>query len=128
MKFIDSNVFIYAYSQCSYQEVCENIIRSEDLLTNTLVLIETFSMLTKITSLENAQLCVRSILKLGNIKIVSLDSTLLFESMKRLKQYSFTFSDLLHHTTAQLFACESIITFDQDFSSGSIPVELPTKE
>jgi len=38
------------------------------------------------------------------------------------------FIDLFHHTTAELYHCQSIITFDKDFSLGSISVECPTKD
>ncbi len=115
MEFLDANIFIYAFYENENTEKCQEIIKNGGA-TNSLVLTETFNTLQRITTKEKAEKAIRGILKL-NIEIISLDTNLIFESLKRIDQYNLSFSDLIHYTCAFLNNCDSIISYDKNFGN-----------
>ena len=114
-KFIDSNVIIFAFTNSSQKQECRNILTEENLITNTLVLLESYAKITTINSEVYARTTIRSILSLANIKVMDFTNNLLFESVKRSQKYKLKISDLVHFTTALLHNCNEIISYDGHF-------------
>ena len=49
VNLVDSDVIVFAFSDNSKKEACRKIIQTEDVLVNTLILIESFSKILTIT-------------------------------------------------------------------------------
>ena len=115
-KFVDSDVIVFAFSDNPKKEKCRELISNEDIMINTLILVESFSKVATITGdQELAVSMVRSFLKSGNIEIVDFSNNLFFEAVKRIGKYELKISDLVHYTTALLKGCSSIVSYDKDF-------------
>ena len=123
MKFIDSNIIAYAVYPNENQEMCQQSIREGGIL-NTIVLIEAFNIIEHQTNKEHARDVIKSILK-TNITIVNTDINLIFETMKRTEKNKLRFIDLVHYTTALMYNCEAILTYDKDFNNLDISREEP---
>mgnify|MGYP001571331248 CR=1 FL=1 len=116
MRFIDSNVIAYACYANNYQERCQEIIKAGGII-NTVNIIEAFNIIQQETTREHAKKAIRSILK-SHLKIMAVDSNMLFETVKRSLRYpQLKFIDLLHYTTALLYNCSEIISYDRDFNN-----------
>lgn len=116
-KFIDSNVVIFAFTNSNQKQKCRNAILGDNLIANTLVLIEAYAKITTINSETYARNAIRGILSLGNIKVIDLTNNLFFESLKRSQRYNLKISDLVHYTTAILYSCNEIISYDTHFDN-----------
>lgn len=114
-KFVDSNVIIFAFTNSSQKQECRNILTEENLITNTLVLLESYAKITTINSEAYARAAIRNILGLANIKVMDFTNNLFFESVKRSQKYKLKISDLAHFTTALLHNCNEIISYDRNF-------------
>ncbi len=123
MRFIDSNIFAYAFYDNENTEKCQKIIK-EGGLTNTFNLIEAFSVIEKQTNREKAERCIKGILK-SNIEIINVDINLFFESLKRITKYKLSIFDMVHYICAIMNNCDSIISYDKDFDNLEIPREEP---
>ncbi|MBI5393569.1 PIN domain-containing protein [Candidatus Woesearchaeota archaeon] len=124
MKFIDSNVLIYAFTNNSKSEECINIIHNEQCVINTLVLVEVYTKLRVIVNQQYARNVTKSLFKKDNLLIVNLDIFLFFEALKRQQKYNqLEIFDLIHYTTALLYNCSSIVSNDGDFDNLEIPRE-----
>jgi predicted nucleic acid-binding protein len=116
MRFIDSNVIAYAFYENKFQNRCQKILLESNIITNTYTLTEAFNLLEFQTDREIAIKSIRSLLKL-NIEIITVDVNIIFEAIKRAQRINkLRFIDLIHYTTADLYNCESFITFDCDFN------------
>ena len=123
MKFVDANIIAYASYSNDYQDACQTFLRQDNLLTNTIVLVEAFNIIESEVNRETAVAALRSILR-SNIEILSLDLTILFESLKKAdKSNKLKFIDLVHYTTAKIKNCEVILSYDTDFDNLDIPRE-----
>lgn len=127
MKFIDSNILISAFTNGNNTDVCINVLKKEpQLITNNLVLIETYAKLGTIIDTQYAQKTLRNLLQKENLTILSINNLLLFESIKRQRKYStLKIHDLIHYTTALLNNCTAIISYDKDFDNLEIKREEP---
>ncbi len=114
-KFIDSNVIIFAFTNSNQKQKCRNILAQENLVTNTLVLLESYAKIATINSEAYARQVIRNILSLANIRVIDFTSNLFFEAVKRNQKYKLKISDLVHYTTALLNNCTSLISYDKDF-------------
>ncbi len=115
MRFIDANIIAYASYNNEHQNHCQEILRNENNVTDTLVLAEAFNIIELQVNREAATMTVRSILRSG-IEVVNIDVNAIFEALKKAGQYrKLKFIDLLHYTVASLKSCESIISYDKDF-------------
>tara|TARA_Y100000310_G_scaffold211458_1_gene212180 strand:- start:98 stop:469 length:372 start_codon:yes stop_codon:yes gene_type:complete len=123
MRFIDSNVLIYAFYDNEYTEKCQNIIRKGGLV-DTFNLIEAFFIIEKQTSKEKAIESIKGLLK-SNIHIIDVDVSLLFEAVKRSKKVNLTIFDCIHYVAAKLNDCNEIISYDKDFDNLDIPRKEP---
>lgn len=116
-KFIDSNVVIFAFTNNNYKQQCRKILNEEDLIVNTLVLMESYAKIATINSESYAKDVIRSLLSLGNINVLDFSNNLFFESLKRSQKYNLKISDLVHFTTALLNSCSEIISYDKHFDN-----------
>ena len=113
-KFIDSNVIVYAFTSNRLKPDCEKAIMQENLVTNILVLLESYAKIATINkSREYAKRVVRTLLNLENLKVFDLDRNLFFEAIKRNEKLDLKISDLIHYTTALLNNCGEIISYDK---------------
>ncbi len=116
MKFIDANIIAYASYINERQNNCQNILRGENNVTDTLVLAEAFNIIELQINREAAVLAIKSILR--SMEIVALDVNVLFEALKKAEQYKqLNFLDLVHLTVASLKNCGRIISYDKDFDN-----------
>lgn len=114
-RFVDSNVIIYAFTNSNQKQECRNILTQENLIINTLVLLESYAKISTINSEVYARVVARNILSLANIRVVDFTNNLFFESIKRNQKYKLKISDLVHYTTALLHNCSEIISYDAHF-------------
>ncbi len=114
-KFIDSNIIIFAFTNSSQKQECRGILTQESLITNTLILLESYAKIATINSESNARDAIRSILSLHNIHVIDFTNNLFFESLKRKHKYSLKISDLVHYVTALVHNCNEIISYDGHF-------------
>ncbi len=122
MKFIDSNILIYAFYENKHQDACQNIIR-EGGITTTLALIEAFNIIEFQANRDTASAAIKGLLK-SNIQIVDVDINIIFEALKRAMQYKkLKFFDLIQYTTASLHNCTAIMSYDSDFDNLEIKRE-----
>ena len=123
-EFLDSNIIVYAFTNNPRKEKCRKAIRERNLVTNSLAVAESIAQISIITDKEQARQAFIVILKSGNLKIIDLDSNLLFESIKRVQKYDLKLFDLIHYTTCILNDCQGILSYDNDFNK----LEIPRKE
>ena len=124
MKFLDTNVLAFAFYKNEYTEECQKAIR-EGGLVDVFNLAEAFFIIEKETrSRENAQKCIRGLLK-SNIQIVDADVNLLFEALKRVNNLKLSIFDSIHYSCALINGCDAIISYDKDFDNLDIPREEP---
>lgn len=126
VKFLDSDVIVFAFTNNPKKEECRKLIYNEDIVVNTLVLLESYSKIATITKrIELAAGMVKEFYRMENIEIVNFDINLLFGAIKRTEKYSLKISDLVHYTTALLKGCYSIISYDKDFNNLELKREEP---
>ncbi len=123
-SFVDSNVIIYAFTKSSNKQQCRDVLYREGLVSNTLVLLESYAKLGTITNQMHATKVIRHLLGLGNLEIADMDNNLFFEAVKRSRESMLKISDLIHHTTALLSGCTEIISYDKHFDD----LEIERKE
>ena len=116
-SFIDSNVIIYAFTNSAQKLKCRNLLTQENLISNTLVLLESYAKIATINSETYAREAIRGILSLGNIQVMDFTNNLFFDSIKRGQKYKLKISDLIHYTTALLYNCNKIISYDKHFDN-----------
>tara|TARA_Y100000310_G_scaffold35990_1_gene33927 strand:- start:93 stop:464 length:372 start_codon:yes stop_codon:yes gene_type:complete len=114
MDFIDSTIIILAFTNNDKKEKCREILRKGGL-TNSLVLIESFHSIERISkNREIAKDAIKAIL--NTLKIVPVDTNLIFEAIRRINKYNLKIFDLVHYVTSLLNNCSTIITYDTDFN------------
>ncbi len=124
MRFLDANIFAYAFYNNGRMESCQKALR-EGGLTDTFALAEAFHIIEAETgSRESAQRAIRGLLKL-NITVIPVDVNLIFETMKGLGKVKLTVFDSIHYACSKLFGCESILTYDKGFDDLDIPRAEP---
>ena len=116
MDFLDTNILVNAFYSNLNKQKCEEILKSKNVIINTLILIEVFHVLSNILSKEKAERCIKSILK-SDIQIIAVDINLIFESLKRIHKYNLNFFDMIHYTTALLNNCSKMVSYDLDFNN-----------
>lgn len=122
MKFLDSNIFAYAFYQNPRQEHCQRLIR-EGGVTDILTLVEAFNIIEAETNRETAMSSVRGLLR-SDLEIVAVDLTVFFEALKQAGRYQkLKFLDLVHYTVAKLKQCPTLVSYDSDFDGLDIPRE-----
>jgi predicted nucleic acid-binding protein len=117
-KFVDSDVIVFAFTNNPKKEACRQIIERENIVINTLIVLESYSKVATIS--KNKQLAidmVKLFYRVDNIEIVDFSNNLFYETVKRIKKYNLKISDLVHYTTALLHGCSSIVSYDSHFNN-----------
>ena len=116
MRFIDSNILAYAFYENQFRERCQEIIKEGGVI-NTVNLVEAYNIIQYEINNEYATRSIRSLLK-SNLKIIDININIIFETLKRTSKYKkLKFIDLLHYTTALLYNCGKIMSYDSDFDN-----------
>lgn len=123
MRFLDSNILAYAFYRNQHTVKCQSAIMGGGII-DTFNLVEAFYIIEKETSREIAQKAIRGILK-SNLHIVDVNVNLVFEALKRAKNYKLSIFDLIHYSCALLNDCSAIISYDKDFDNLEISREEP---
>lgn len=120
MKFLDSNILAYAFYDNEHTAQCQAAIK-EGGVTDTLNLAEACFIIEKETG--NQELAIKSMrgLMKGDITIADVDSTIIFEALKRTQQIKLSIFDTIHYVCALVNNCENIVTYDKDFAAKKIP-------
>jgi len=113
-KFVDSNIIVYAFTKNKLKSNCEKVLYEENLITNVLVLLESYAKIATINkNKEYAKRVIKTLLNMDNLSVIDLDKTSFFEAIKRNEKISLKISDLIHYTTALLNNCNKIISYDK---------------
>ena len=119
MDFVDANVIIKAFTDNAEKEKCRDILQ-EGFVTTTVCLLEAFHGIAVIKRNNlYAAYCIKSLYK-SNGTIVPVDKNILFEAFRRLEKSSLSIFDLVSYSTAVLWNCNSIVSYDKDFDGGDI--------
>ena len=116
-SFVDANVIVYAFTEHPNSGECREVLQKEDLITDTVALLEAYAKVTTISKQAYAEKAAKTLLGLGNLRVFDFDKNLFFEAIKRNKKYKLKISDLVHYTTALINNCEEIISYDKDFDN-----------
>jgi len=114
--FIDSTVIIAAFTPNEKKEACQKII-NEGGVINGLVLIESFDVIERITKNREYSLKVVRSLMSSSLEIAQLTNAFIFEAIKRSNRNSLRIFDMIHYSTALLYNCSGIISYDKHFDN-----------
>jgi len=125
MRFIDTNIFAYAFYDNEHTLVCQDAIRDGGV-TDTFALIEAFLVIEEETgNREVAVKALKGILK-SDITVIDVDLNLFFETLKKIVQSKLSIFDCIHLTCALFNNCTEILSYDKDFDHAGLPRIEPT--
>ena len=119
--YIDSNIFIFAYSEDKENGVvCRKIL---DLIienkitafTSTLTFDEIFNKIMRLKDKQTALIVSDLFLNLNNLKFIEVDLNIVSSSLFLLKKYNLGLRDAIHLACAFSKDLKNIITNDKDF-------------
>jgi len=119
--YIDSNIFIFAYSEDKENGViCRKIL---DLIienkitafTSTLTFDEIFNKIMRLKDKQTALIVSDLFLNLNNLKFIEVDLNIVSSSLSLLKKYNLGPRDAIHLACAFSKDLKNIITNDKDF-------------
>ncbi|MBI2138649.1 PIN domain-containing protein [Candidatus Woesearchaeota archaeon] len=124
MNFIDASIIVKAFTINDEQEYCLNALRGE-FITDALCLIESGNAIAAIKKdRQFSSNCIKSLFK-GRGTIIPVERNLLFEAIKRQSSSELSLFDLIHYTTAVLYACKAILSYDKNFDNQNIKRAIP---
>ncbi|MFW6083468.1 MAG: type II toxin-antitoxin system VapC family toxin [Thermoplasmatota archaeon] len=121
MKYIDSNVLIYGTLDNSEKgEWCRDLLRKiekgeEKGGSSFLTYDEVFWKVNKSTSKEDALEATETILTMPNLRFFEVNSEIIWESHRIIKERGFDPRDAIHASTAIVHGIFTIVTKDSDF-------------
>lgn len=121
MKYIDSNVLIYATLDDNEKgEWCRDLLRKiergeEKGGTSYLTYDDVFWKVNKGTSKKNALEATETILTMPNLRFFEVDSEIIWRSHKIIKEKGFDPRDAIHASTALIHGIYTIVSEDSDF-------------
>ena len=119
--YIDSNIFIFAYSEDKENGViCRKIL---DLIienkitafTSTLTFDEIFNKIMRLKDKQTALIVSDLFLNLNNLKFIEVDLNIVSSSLFLLKKYNLGLRDAIHLACAFSKDLKNIITNDKEF-------------
>ncbi len=120
--FMDTDIFVNAFvdldesKKRNSRRLLEEVSKgSINLVTDFLVLVESFYTIEKFKNATIAVKVLRELLSLGSLEIIPINHTIYFESLKRAEKYKLKFNDLVHYTVALLNNVSEIYSYDKDF-------------
>lgn len=121
--FIDANVLVNGLVELDLaknkasRELLDRVEQgSVNLITDFLVLAETFYVLEKYKGAATATEMMRKLLTLNALEVVAVDSFTFFEALKRAAKYRLKINDMIHYTIALLKGASGIYSYDKDFN------------
>ena len=121
--FTDTDVFVNAFVSLDLERnrASRNLLTQLEkgevnLLTDFLVVTETYYIIEKYKSNDIAIEVVKKLLTFNNLEIIPIDSYTFFEALKRVKKYKLKINDLIHYTIALLSNVSSFYSYDADFN------------
>src|SRR3989338_3013475 len=121
--FTDTDVFVNAFVDLDKSRKRNSRLLLEqassgsvELVTDFLVLTETFYVIEKYKNTTIAIKVLKELLSLGNLEIVPINHTTYFESLKRVEKYKLKFNDMVHYTVALLNNVSGIYSYDKHFN------------
>ena|SRR3989344_4685994 len=122
--FIDADVFVNAFVNLDVEKnkASRNLLEQLEqgkikLLTDFLVLVETYYIIEKYKGIDIAIDVVKELLTFNNLEIIPLDNHAFFEAVKRVKKYTLRINDVLHYTIALLNNASNFYSYDTDFDN-----------
>ena len=146
MRFLDANVFIYAYykpkKQLSQKEmnmkdnaksiVTKIIEGREHVLTTVVHLSEIVNILKHVMPIVEVSEVIRGLFNLDNVKIVDVTRDMYFEASELGNDFKLDANDALAIDVMELNGVNEIYTFDEDFDRVDrikrLPVQRPTEK
>jgi predicted nucleic acid-binding protein len=121
--FIDTNIFVNAFVNLNAEKnrasrtLMEQLEQGDiKLVTDFLVLTETYYIIEKYKGIDTAVDVVKTLLTLNDLEIVSIDRYTFFEALKRTKKYRLKMNDKIHYTIALLKGVSGFYSYDKDFN------------
>lgn len=121
MKYLDSNVFLFAFSQNSPQfKFCRHILESimfgrDRACTSYLTWDEVVYHLKKIFGREVAIAESKKLLKFPNMLFINVDPKIIDKAQQLLEKYNIEPRDSIHAATAILLGAKEFVSDDSDF-------------
>ena len=121
--YIDSNIFIFAYSDYSNigvicRKILHMIINSKiTSFTSILTFDEIFYKITKLKDRETALIIIESFLNLKNLNFIEVNLNTINYSLSLLKNYNLKPRDAIHLACALNKNIKNIISNDKDFDN-----------
>ena len=128
MRFVDVNVFIYAFlkprrrlkeHEISLKNTAKDIVRrindGEEVITSIVHVSEIANILEDLMPLDKALEVEEAILSKENIKIVSISRNDYIASIEIAKTFKIGLNDALAYTIMKSHEIKEIYTFDKDF-------------
>lgn len=130
MIFVDSNMWVYYFDQRlpehrHIRESMREIIKTEEIACNTLVIMEVAHYLVRHFPPETARKKIEYLINLENIKIVDFNRQIMAEAIKNLVEHAYTHG--LGGRDSTVIATMKMLKINKIFSHDDIFKRLATK-
>ncbi len=118
--YLDSNIFIYAFSDDQqFGKLARQLLSAvkdgeKKACTSSITFNEGMHVLRKITTFEDSVTFGEHFLGMENLRILELNSTILYGSLELIKKYRLRPSDAIHIATALAARADTFYTQDSD--------------
>ena len=119
--YIDSNVFIFAYTEDKEngivcRKILDLIIGGEiNAFTSTLTFDEIFNKITKLKDKNTALMVSELFLNINNLNFIGVDLNIINNSLSLLRLYNLGPRDAIHLASMRIKNIKTIISSDPDF-------------
>nr|MDO8099447.1 type II toxin-antitoxin system VapC family toxin [Candidatus Njordarchaeota archaeon] len=138
MRFLDANVFIYAYykpkqtlseQQREFKEKAKKVVRrineGEEVITSVIHLSEISNILKRALSINDLHLLMIGLYSLGNVKVMSVSAEEYLSAVEMMNEHSLDPNDCLAVGIMQREGVDEIYTFDKGFDRVKSIKRLP---
>jgi predicted nucleic acid-binding protein len=140
MRFLDANVFIYAYykpkktlsqKEMDMKDNARNIVTNiiegkEDVLTTVVHLSEMVNILKHVMPLDEVSEIIRGLFMLDNVRIADVTRNMYFEASELSSEFKLDANDVLALDVMELNGIDEVYSFDEDFDRVDGIKRLPT--
>ncbi len=140
MRFLDANVFIYAYykpkktlsqKEMDMKDNARKIVTSiiegkEHVLTTVVHLSEMVNILKHVMPLDEVSEVIRGLFMLDNVRIADVTRNMYFEASELSSEFKLDANDVLALDVMELNGINEIYSFDEDFDRVDRIKRLPT--
>lgn len=123
MKYLDSNVFIYAAIDTGNKGNMARMILSRlqvgtmEAATSSLSYDEFFWKLNREKGHNAALSCTKALMELPNLRVLAVDENVMLRAVTLLDKYNLSIRDAIHAAAALENGISEIISEDSDFDS-----------